>query len=929
MPALAGNALAVAPSAKGQFGPRRVSRRREQNATHMMGAMTRVTEQLSVAPDLLSSSQVPLGGRETPSPTNGSASGSGSRKNVSLRFPRVPSPQELSQTAPRDEASTDIDVASPTNAAAVLDEVEDLRLQNAVLKKSLAMLQQSVVDSMKGNRQGFQGSGVFRAKAKNFDDRPPLASSGIHHSASSTSTAASSSLESDIEGLRATLTERRNQLRDALAERDEALQSLSEARRQSAVLTEQRSDLEQKLDELRAQLAAAESSRSASEDAREEAESRAQELDRKVSDLEHQTNSLRESLAASEAQAESLRQQMRQALEAAQAAEAGRAAAQAELERAAQDHRAIRQSLEDQLRDLQRQAGSDRAKLERIGVHRETMAKRALWSAAGGLGLGLGSAGAALGLARGSEAAGATGLKSSSAPGDCSWGQLAAVMGVRVCFEAWVSSCTSTREERLHEKVQMLTSDSERLTRQLDEAQRAAAAAQDADHLARELQEVRMAAAEAQAEAAAKLAAANATAEHDRRAAQESLEAASCALSSAEARTKAAEEEVHRLRQASGSADAAADATRARLQELEAKLAEAAEREASLRAELEAAQAAAEKMRQAEAAAVKQQQEAVDQSRKLAERSNAMAADLATAKNSLAKAQKEAKDAQVKMAEANERAKTLQARAAELEARVAALESRAATAANAAREAEAKNAANKGEAASATAELEELRKQKRALEAELAAVKASLKEAGGKDAAKLRQAAEAESARCAAELAQMKTALAEARADAKSAENKVKLMREEKGAAAKLLEAERSARSDVEQQWQKDEAARSEYAQEAKKALEEARQNIRIMVTAPKVCINVGGNAQDIPAPFPFQAIKDSVQNEVMPKYARIFAVGEKMGDQEIKRGVQDIVEKLAATLQSKVYELMPQAEGTCNWDGFGAKVGALSNATR
>ena len=31
-------------------------------------------------------------------------------------------------------------------------------------------------------------------------------------------------------------------------------------------------------------------------------------------------------------------------------------------------------------------------------------------------------------------------------------------------------------------------------------------------------------------------------------------------------------------------------------------------------------------------------------------------------------------------------------------------------------------------------------------------------------------------------------------------------------------------------------------------------------------------------------------------------------------------MEELALTLQKKVHELLPQAEGTCNWDGFGAK---------
>merc|ERR1740138_1454843 len=96
------------------------------------------------------------------------------------------------------------------------------------------------------------------------------------------------------------------------------------------------------------------------------------------------------------------------------------------------------------------------------------------------------------------------------------------------------------------------------------------------------------------------------------------------------------------------------------------------------------------------------------------------------------------------------------------------------------------------------------------------------------------------------------------------------------------------------------------------------------MVTAPKVSVNVGGQTVDMHTPFPFAAIKDTVQKEVMPKFARVFTVGEQAGDTDIRNDVQEMVEKLALTLQAKVHELMPQAEGTCNWDGFGAKCGAL-----
>jgi len=99
------------------------------------------------------------------------------------------------------------------------------------------------------------------------------------------------------------------------------------------------------------------------------------------------------------------------------------------------------------------------------------------------------------------------------------------------------------------------------------------------------------------------------------------------------------------------------------------------------------------------------------------------------------------------------------------------------------------------------------------------------------------------------------------------------------------------------------------------------------MVTAPKVSINVGGNDMNVHVPFPFDAIKECMRNEVVPRYAKVFAVGESVGDTDIRKDVQAMVEQLAVSLQTKVCELMPQAEGTCNWDGFGAKCGTLGTS--
>jgi len=167
--------------------------------------------------------------------------------------------------------------------------------------------------------------------------------------------------------------------------------------------------------------------------------------------------------------------------------------------------------------------------------------------------------------------------------------------------------------------------------------------------------------------------------------------------------------------------------------------------------------------------------------------------------------------------------------------------------------------------------------------------------------------------------------LAEARSDAKSAAEKLKLLRDEKAAMAKSLEEEKSARAEVDDY----KAERDKFKSDARQAIEEARQNIRIMVTAPKVSINMGGNDLKVHAPFPFEAIKESVRKEVIPKYSRVFAVGESVGDSEVRKDVQAMVEQLALSLQAKVCELVPQAEGTCNWDGFGAKCGNLGGPSK
>lgn len=112
----------------------------------------------------------------------------------------------------------------------------------------------------------------------------------------------------------------------------------------------------------------------------------------------------------------------------------------------------------------------------------------------------------------------------------------------------------------------------------------------------------------------------------------------------------------------------------------------------------------------------------------------------------------------------------------------------------------------------------------------------------------------------------------------------------------------------------------------AKDATRDIHKSVRLLVTAPKVAINVGGDEMPLTGKtFPHKKIKDAVCSEIIPRFSKCIAVSEKLDDGEVKALVQQSVEELALALQSKLHELMPQAEGTCNWDGFGAKRGSLA----
>jgi len=173
------------------------------------------------------------------------------------------------------------------------------------------------------------------------------------------------------------------------------------------------------------------------------------------------------------------------------------------------------------------------------------------------------------------------------------------------------------------------------------------------------------------------------------------------------------------------------------------------------------------------------------------------------------------------------------------------------------------------------------------------------------------------------DLSEAKLSLAEARSNAKAASDQLQHLRQEHN-AIKLALQEAKANAESDTRAQEATLSQPDFVTEVRQAIEEARQGIRIMVTAPKVSVNVGKIENELRTPFPFAAIKEAVQNEVMPQFTRIFSVGAEVGDSELRTDVQAMVQEFALTLQTKVHELVPQAEGTCNWDGFGAKSTAL-----
>jgi len=869
----------VADAVSKHVGPRQLSKRREQSAVHLHNVMNQVQDQLTVVPQQsLGIAAMGLSTRaSSPAPPEppeaitreGVSSPASLRKNVSLRFPRV-SASSHGEPTPHAKDSSESGPATASTAAAhsigaaqlavipssslhsgagsASEQLEDLRLQNAVLRKSLAMLQQSVVESMKGNRAQFMGNGIFHQQKTATAGGQRQSVGGSTSSSAAIGAAANAAQEADLEGLRAALADRRASLRDALKERDDAIRDAEAARREAAELALKNEVLAAELKDCQARLEDANAARVRVEAELDAAAARALQLEADAEALRRQVDAAQRALVEAEERARSLRSELEATLSAQTTA-----AAAAEVERAA---------LQADILRLQEAIGSNQGRLVLLSEQRRALARRTL----------------------------ATIFDDSR-----SW--------LRICFGSWFAYLAAEREARLDERATRLEADvaqhvsEARTARSEREALQASIEAQrqEASEASRRFGEVEERYASAANEASqwkirAEKAEARAQAldQEIRTSKQNSeagnsktaleLKAAEERLRQCEKRMRELEAELAALHGASGEASRAASALS---QEAEA-------RETSLRKELQAAKDAAKRAREAEALATRQRDEARQRSLEHEHQKKNIVAELEASKARAGQMAKEAQGARGRAEEAEKRVRELQSQAQELQRRAQELEAR---------------------------EAQESQRSKDADKSQAEELKKASKEVDG---------LVKRNSQLTSETAELRICLAEAKCDAKSAAEKLRALSEEHAVLARAFDEAKATQQEVQRRGEELRGMSSRFATDARKALDEARQNIRIMVTAPKVAVNVGGTTVDMNTPFPFCAIKETVQKEVMPKFARVFAVGEEAGDAEIRQDVQDMVEKLALTLQTKVHELLPQAEGTTNWDGFGAKCGGL-----
>jgi len=861
----------------GLIGPRRLSKRREKSEGHLSGVVTCVAEHL-----------------QSTSPTKSRSVGSRSR--VSLKFPRpLESPareQEESQQRPRAHSA---EVPSCTNKA---DEIEDLRMQNVTLRKDLATLQQSVVESMKGDKAQFVGGGLFKTRTA-----APSDASASRSKPPRGPTTAAAAQDADLEALRAALSERRAALRTAIEERDSALKDAQEARRQIGDLSQRNRTIAEQLEDCLSRLETTKEACTRAEEERNSLAGNAELLQTEIQQVRRDEASTRNELENALQQLEALRTEL--------------ASSQTECASTAAD----RDSLRSKNADLEAQCTSMGVDMARL---REELA-------AGGGQLERSMAHRkALAIARISS------ILNPEHSLKCS------------CFIAWSSLKTFQQQERLNEQirgfegqVEKLMADCNAATAARDqasaEAEQRRRAADDAQEYARSLEERisdEREKADLAEQRAADLAEQLGNRDKQLQETREQLSDESLAdeLHASRQQITAQEEELRRSRadaedavkQQQACLKDAADAAK----KAEAAVREAALREAALRTELEAGKRAASKecvkeLEQREASLRKELQEAEKVAKKATEAQ-------AASKVELQKAEARIKELESQQRNVSTELTALRAASAQATQEAQAAQRRIQMAETRAQEAERRTNELQRNAANLQAQLDAADKKVDAADKKDAAEPALSAESMKAEIAKATQAAsdEAKGLRCdksvlCDQLSETRLSLAEARSNARSASEQLRQLKDEHKALNTALDKERAAHASAEECKQQG----ADFTEEARNALKEAKQSIRLMVTAPKVAVNLGNSNMMINVPFPFEAIRKAVQQDVMPQFAKVFAVDASIGDGQLKEDAQTLVQELAMSLQSKVYELMPQAEGTCNWDGFGSRCDKLGAA--
>lgn len=165
--------------------------------------------------------------------------------------------------------------------------------------------------------------------------------------------------------------------------------------------------------------------------------------------------------------------------------------------------------------------------------------------------------------------------------------------------------------------------------------------------------------------------------------------------------------------------------------------------------------------------------------------------------------------------------------------------------------------------------------------------------------------------------------LVDARTDLSLERGEVKKLRKMRDDHEAVLARQKDGAASIE----KAHADAAKWREAALAAMAQVKSSVRILVTAPKVSINIGKTEFSVQKAIDrdIDKIRGVVSDRVLPGFQRILAIAEEQGEEDIRKDVGKLVEELAVAVQQEVYRVIPQAEGTTSWDGFGAKQSRLN----